>query len=64
MKTEFQIGEVVELHYVGRMVSGNGCLVRIESIDNGYAVVTTGISSFLEKLINLRKISYETDSEN
>ena len=64
MKTEFQIGEVVELHYVGRMVLGNGRLVRIESIDDDYAVVTTGISSFLEKLINLRKISHETDSEN
>ncbi len=64
MKTEFQIGEVVELHYVERMVLGNGCLVRIESIDDDYAVVTTGISSFLEKLINLRKISHETDSEN
>ncbi|WP_336147068.1 hypothetical protein [Acinetobacter soli] len=64
MKTEFQVGEVVELHYVGRMVLGSGCLVRIESIDDEYAVVTTGISSFLEKLINLRKISHETDSQN
>lgn len=54
--TEFYVGEIVEFHVPGRMILGDGTLVKILKITGEWAEVTTGCGCWLEKLENLRKI--------
>ncbi|WP_171076759.1 hypothetical protein [Acinetobacter sp. Ver3] len=56
MMTEFYVGEIVEFHVPGRMILGDGTLVKILKITGEWAEVTTGCGCWLEKLENLRKI--------